>query len=92
MDSLERSRKVRNSSKTTKPMPDPKLDIHDIDRRPTPTGRPFISVLFACCGVYVRIYRAPDEKSYNGRCPRCGKPVKFEVGPGGTDCRSFVVD
>ena len=53
--------------------------------------RPFLSVQFACCGIYQRIYRAADGKSYQGRCPRCGKPVRFVVGPGGTDARSFIV-
>jgi hypothetical protein len=67
------------------------LDIHDTNPNPSAKNRPFISVLFACCQVYVRIYRSPDGASYNGRCPRCGKPVKFAIGEGGTDCRSFVV-
>ena len=56
------------------------------------TGRPFVSVHFACCNVYVRIYRSPDGKSYRGHCPRCAKPVNFVVGPGGTDARTFVVE
>ncbi|HSV16212.1 MAG TPA: hypothetical protein VLI90_18260 [Tepidisphaeraceae bacterium] len=53
--------------------------------------RPFLSVRFACCGVYQRIYRSVDGASYQGRCPRCGKPVKFLVGEGGTDARQFIV-
>jgi len=54
--------------------------------------RPFIGVQFACCGVYTRIYRDADGAAYNGRCPRCGKPVRFAVGAGGTDARMFVVE
>lgn len=54
-------------------------------------GRPYLSVRFACCNVYLRIYRSADGSSYRGRCPRCGKPVSFAVGPGGTDARFFVV-
>jgi hypothetical protein len=58
---------------------------------PPPQSRPYLSVRFACCNVYLRIYRDADGKSYTGRCPRCGKPVKFAVGEDGTDCRTFVV-
>ena len=54
--------------------------------------RPYVGVRFACCDVYVRIYRSSDGKSYRGHCPRCAKPVNFVVGPGGTDARTFVVE
>lgn len=54
-------------------------------------SRPFLSVQLACCGVYQRIYRDRDGKSYQGQCPRCGKPVRFTVGAGGTSARFFVV-
>ena len=54
-------------------------------------GRAFLSVRFDCCAVYTRIYKSPDGTAYRGRCPRCGKPVNFPVGPGGTDARFFVV-
>jgi len=59
---------------------------------PSPaTSRPFISVQFDCCNVYLRIYRSADGAAYRGRCPRCGKPVHFAVGQGGTDSRVFRV-
>lgn len=54
--------------------------------------RPFISVHFVCCNIYVRIYRDADGKAYRGHCPRCGKPVNFAVGQGGTDARFFRVE
>jgi hypothetical protein len=54
-------------------------------------SQPFLSVHFACCGVYQRIYRAADGSHYSGRCPKCGKAVRFDVGQGGTDCRFFKV-
>lgn len=57
-----------------------------------PARVPYLSVRFACCNVYMRIYRSPDGSSYRGRCPRCGKPVNFIVGQGGTDSRFFVVE
>jgi len=55
-------------------------------------GRPFISVHFACCNVYTRIYRDAEGKAYRGHCPRCAKKVHFAVGRGGTDCRVFRVE
>jgi hypothetical protein len=55
------------------------------------TPRPYLSVHFACCGVYQRVYRDADGKAYRGRCPRCGTPVHFAVGEGGTSARTFVV-
>jgi hypothetical protein len=75
---------------------DMKVDIAGVNP-PAPAsstpleGRPFLSVQFACCSVYQRIYRDPDGKHYRGRCPRCGKSVTFAVGNGGTDSRFFIV-
>jgi hypothetical protein len=56
-----------------------------------PSARPYLSVQFACCGVYQRIYRAPGGNCYQGRCPRCGKSVRFPIGPAGTSHRFFIV-
>ena len=79
---------------------DYKLDV-SISRPPDPAAgassraavpsRPFLSVHFACCGAYQRVYRDPDGTQYQGRCPRCGKPVRFAVGAGGTSVRTFTV-
>ena len=53
--------------------------------------RPFLSVHFACCNVYQRVYRDAEGKAYRGRCPRCAQAVTFAVGEGGTSARSFIV-
>jgi hypothetical protein len=76
---------------------DYKLDIPGVDparanSSDTSSSRPFLSVLFACCSVYQRVYRNDDGTEYAGRCPKCGKFVRFPIGPGGTTARTFVVE
>jgi hypothetical protein len=51
--------------------------------------RKFIGVKFNCCGIYIRIYINKEGTLYEGRCPKCFRPVKFKVGEGGTDHRFF---
>ncbi len=76
---------------------DYKLDLSSLKSDPkdddssTAAPRPFLSVLFACCGVYQRLYRDPTGTFYAGHCPKCAKAVKFNVGRGGTSERHFVV-
>ena len=53
--------------------------------------RPYLRVLFECCGVYQRIYRDPHGDRYTGRCPRCLRTIRFKVGPNGTAARDFAV-
>jgi hypothetical protein len=70
---------------------DYKLDLSSGAAALGPTPRPFLSVHFACCGAYQRVYRDADGKTYRGRCPRCAKVVRFVVGQGGTSARFFTV-
>ena len=73
---------------------DYKLDVSSLPKQDLPqasAARPFLSVRFDCCGVYQRIYRDSSGRSYSGRCPKCGNPVKFAVGADGTDARFFRV-
>ena len=56
------------------------------------TARPYLSVLFNCCRVYQRVYKSVDGSGYAGRCPKCGRTIRFVVGDGGTGERTFVVE
>ena len=54
-------------------------------------GRRFLGIRFNCCGIYARIYINHDETAYEGGCPRCRRPVRINIGQGGSDCRFFEV-
>jgi len=51
--------------------------------------RPWLAVHWKCCRAYSRIYRNRAGTAYEGRCPKCGSPVKATIGPGGTSNRFF---
>ncbi len=54
--------------------------------------RKFLGIHFACCNVYVRIYRNKNGSAYEGRCPRCGKKVAVPIGNRGTSSRFFIAE
>jgi hypothetical protein len=51
--------------------------------------RPYIGILFECCGVYARAYRQSDRMLYLARCPLCLRTARVRVGKHGTDARLF---
>jgi hypothetical protein len=76
-------------------MPGDFLDLSsDPDRSAAPSdersGRRFLGVQFACCGVYSRVYMNRQQTAYVGHCPRCTKKVEIKIGPGGSETRFFT--
>ena len=69
------------------PYPPSKPEVQESAAQPE--RRKFIGVKFNCCGIYVRIYINKDGTAYEGRCPKCFRPVKFKIGGDGTDHRFF---
>lgn len=55
----------------------------------TPSSRPYVGIIFRCCGVYARIYRNAHGSAYEGHCPRCARPVRIKISPDGIDARFF---
>lgn len=52
-------------------------------------GKKCIYVLFECCGVYCHIYKNKNATAYEGRCPKCLRPISVKIGEGGTNQRFF---
>jgi len=62
----------------------PDISNNDVQKK-------FLGLKFSCCGVYSRVYVNRDGTAYEGRCPKCLKPVRLQIGEGGTDHRFFEV-
>ncbi|MCA9483029.1 MAG: hypothetical protein KC553_04790 [Nitrospina sp.] len=56
---------------------------------PPSRGKKFLGIHFECCNVYRRVYINKDGNAYEGRCPKCYRPVKVLIGPDGTASRFF---
>lgn len=78
--------------------PDYIVDIDGLKQRdgsPAPDepvrsrGRPWLAVLWRCCSTYSRVYRNAEGTAYEGRCPKCLRPVRIRIGPSGTHTRFF---
>lgn len=65
------------------------LDVYDTADRAPDSARPYIGILFDCCGVYARVYRRAEARVYEGRCPKCLAQVRVRVGPHGVAARIF---
>ena len=52
-------------------------------------GQSWLAINWKCCSVYSRIYRNRQQTAYEGRCPKCARPLHVPIGPGGTDQRFF---
>ena len=61
-------------------------------KKPAADGgsRRFVGIHFTCCSVYQRVYLNSQGTAYTGNCPKCSRPVRIRVGPGGTDNRFFT--
>ncbi len=57
---------------------------------PAADARRFVGIHFICCDVYSRVYINRDQTAYEGNCPKCAKPIRLRIGPGGTDARFFT--
>lgn len=80
-------------------MPDPRdhVELSSAPPAAAPPGsgsgaRPWLGLHFRCSGQYGRAYRNAEGTAYVGRCPKCGKTVRFVVGEGGTSERMFRVE
>ena len=52
--------------------------------------RSHISVLFACCNVYNRIYINKAKTAYVGWCPKCCRKMTVKISKSGKNSRLFI--
>jgi len=72
-------------------MPGEHFDSYDSNEsQASPAPKAFVGVRFECCSVYRRVYKNTEGTAYEGKCPRCAKPVRLRVGAGGVSARFFT--
>lgn len=49
-----------------------------------------LAIHFRCCGVYAPIYRNAAATAYAGHCPKCRRPARIPIAPGGATTRVFT--
>lgn len=80
---------------TSEPSYPPRHSVLDVtegmSEKVTGSGRPWIQVWFECAGAYQKVFRSIDGTRYTATCPKCGKQMKFGVGPGGRSDRFFRI-
>lgn len=47
---------------------------------------------FKCCHVYARIYLNRRGDAFFGHCPKCMRPVRIAVAPGGRKSRFWTAE
>lgn len=62
------------------------------DGEPQRSPQPALSVFYRCANAYQKVFRSVQGDRYDGRCPKCGRSVRFVVGAGGVSQRTFEVD
>lgn len=80
-----------NFSRNSSPVPGAGSRPPSAEPNAVPPDAPkkFVGIRFNCCGIYVRVYVNKEGTAYEGRCPKCARPVKLKIGSGGTDNRFF---
>ena len=87
MQSFERSDRVNTVGYVIDVVSSAEGDVYESNTEARSGERPWVGVHFECCGAYTRIYREADIPQYEGRCPRCGRPITISVGPQGISAR-----
>lgn len=63
--------------------------MHDEENEKKEKKSNFLGIMFNCCNTYGRIYKNKEGTAYVGRCPRCMRNLKVQIGEGGTSQRFF---